>query len=181
MVIYFCTTNRNKFLEYKEILSKFGVQIRMLKIKLIEIQAKNLEEVATFKANLAFKIVKKPVIVEDAGLFIKALNGFPGVYSSFVFKTIGNDGILKLMKNVKDRTAKFRAVIAFRNKKGTFLFKGECKGRIAFKKRGKSGFGFDPIFIPYKSTQTFAENLELKNRISHRRKALEKFVKFLKK
>ncbi|HIQ50166.1 MAG TPA: XTP/dITP diphosphatase [Nanoarchaeota archaeon] len=182
MEIYFCTGNKHKLKEYKAILEVAGIKVKKVSAKLIEIQANKLEDVAKEKVKTAYEKIKKPVFVEDAGLFIEALNGFPGVYSAYVFKTIGNQGILKLLNGIKNRKAIFKAVIAFvdENHKIHF-FKGCCKGKIAYSIRGNFGFGFDPIFIPKGYNKTFAEDVELKNKISHRKRAIEKFVNFLKR
>ena len=85
----------------------------MIRVKAMEIQDENLENIAKASAIDAAKKCGLPVIVEDAGLFIEALNGFPGPYSSYVNKTIGVGGILKLMNNVKDRSAYFLSAVAF--------------------------------------------------------------------
>lgn len=125
--------------------------------------------------------LKKPLVLEDSGLYINALKGFPGPYSSYVFKKIGNEGILKLMRSVKDRTAKFVCVVAFAHPKyGIRLFKGEVKGKISLEVRGSKGFGFDPIFIPEGSNKTFGEmDINEKNMFSHRSKAFKQFFQWL--
>jgi XTP/dITP diphosphohydrolase len=181
MEIYFCTSNKHKLKEYRDILKEIGIGVKRVSIKLTEIQADKLEDVAKEKVKSVFEKVRKPVFVEDAGLFIEALNGFPGVYSAYVMKTIGNEGILKLLKGIKNRNAVFKAVIGFADENGKIhLFRGECKGKISRSTRGSFGFGFDPIFIPEGYTKTFAEDMKLKNKVSHRRKAIEKFVRFLR-
>ena len=182
MEIYFCTGNKHKLKEYKNILEATGIKVKRISAKITEIQANKLEDVAKEKVKIAFEKVRKPLFVEDAGLFIEALNGFPGVYSAYVLKTIGNQGILKLLNGIKNRNAYFKAVIAFvdENQK-IHLFKGRCKGKIAYNIRGNLGFGFDPIFIPEGYNKTFAQDSELKNEVSHRKKAIEKFVNFLKR
>src|SRR5690348_17896386 len=109
--VSFVSSNKNKFEEAKNIVSKFGLKLEFLKSHLQEIQADTLEEIATHKAMKAFSIYSKPIIVEDAGLFIKSLDGFPGPYSSFVFDTIGNQGILRLVSVKRD--AVFRSIIAY--------------------------------------------------------------------
>src|SRR5262249_5338797 len=109
--VLFASSNENKYKEAKTILSKFGVNLRFFKCNLQEIQAETLEEIALHKVNQAFLGCSKPVIIEDDGLFIDSLNGFPGPYSSFAFKTIGNKGILNLLKS--KRKAKFQSVIAY--------------------------------------------------------------------
>ncbi|MBA3749743.1 MAG: non-canonical purine NTP pyrophosphatase, partial [Nitrosopumilus sp.] len=94
--IHFASSNQNKFLEIERLFEKEidndknNIKILFANIVIKEIQSESIIEVAQDKVKKAFKIVKKPVIVEDAGLFIEDLNGFPGVYSSYVFKTLGN-------------------------------------------------------------------------------------------
>jgi XTP/dITP diphosphohydrolase len=113
------------------------------------------------------------VIVEDAGLFITSLNGFPGPYSSFVFDTIGNKGILKLVS--AQRGAVFRSIIAYcTGYDDVHLFSADVNGKISKKEQGKR-WGFDPIFIPSGKHETYSQ-LEDKNQISHRYLALKKFA-----
>jgi XTP/dITP diphosphohydrolase len=129
--------------------------------------------VAFHKAFDAFSRCSKPVMIEDDGLFINSLNGFPGPYSSFVFKTIGNDGILKLLKS--KRSATFQSVIAYCEKKNDVqLFKSTVIGKISQKHIGKK-WGYDPIFIPEGQTKTYAQ-LKEKNLVSHRYLAIKKFA-----
>ncbi|MEM3587192.1 MAG: XTP/dITP diphosphatase [Candidatus Jordarchaeaceae archaeon] len=182
VTIFFVTSNIGKVEEAERIFKEENVQLLHLPMKPLEIQADDLEEIAIFSAQRAWEIQEKPLFVEDAGLFIKALKGFPGPYSSYVFKTISNEGILKLMSKVEDRTAYFKAVIAFCNGKTTLTFKGEVKGTISKEIRGTHGFGFDPIFIPEEGDgRTFGEmDISEKASISHRTKALRKFVEWIK-
>ena len=177
MSIYFVTSNQAKFEEAKTIAKEFGINLLWYNLKYDEIQGKTLEEIAEKSAILLSKKINKNFFIEDSGLFIEALNGFPGPYSSYVFKTIGNDGILRLMKDIENRKAYFIAVIAFYDGNKIRLFKGKVEGEISNEKRGKGGFGFDPIFL-YKG-KTFAEMGREKNRVSHRRKALEKLFSWL--
>ncbi len=170
--IFFVSSNRHKYDEAKTILASFGIELEFFKCHLTEIQSDSLQEIAVKKANEAFSLCKNSVIVEDDGLFVDSLNGFPGPYSSYVFKTIGNNGVLKLV--LKNRQARFQSVIAFCSKDETKTFSAELKGRISNKSRG-NGWGYDPIFIPNTKTKTFAE-LADKNKISHRYKALKKFA-----
>ena len=170
--ILFASSNKNKYIEAKTILSKFGIKLGFFKCSLREIQAASIKEIASQKVIDAYNQCKKPVIVEDDGLFIESLNGFPGPYSSYVFKTIGNEGILKLL-NTK-RKAKFQSIIAYRDKKnGTILFVANVKGTISKNSHG-NGWGYDPIFIPEGKNKTYAM-LKEKNEISHRYNALKKF------
>ena len=109
--VYFVTGNLGKAREAKKLLEKLGIDVQQLAYKYPELQSDDLEEIAKYGAKDAAMHLKKPVIVEDAGLFISALKGFPGPYSSFTFKCIGNEGILKLMRGVEDRNAQFRSVV----------------------------------------------------------------------
>ena len=180
--IYFLTGNKHKFFEVKPIAEKYGVKLVQYLGEKLEIQADDLVKIAKVAALNAYMNVGKPLLVEDAGLFIEALNGFPGPYSSYVFKTIGYTGILKLLENVKNRRAFFRSVAVLVYEPLIITGIGEVEGTIAYEARGDKGFGFDPIFIPRGSSKTFAEmSIEEKNMFSHRAKAVEKVFIKLKK
>ena len=169
--LLFVSSNIHKFKEAKKILNSFEINIEFLKLDLEEIQSNSIKEIATKKAQDAFSKCKKPLIIEDDGLHIDSLDGFPGPYSSYVQKTIGNQGILNLMK--KDRSAKFISNITYCDKISFKCFEGKLSGTIANSEKGK-GWGFDSIFIPKNTKQTFGELIE-KNNVSHRYKALKKF------
>ncbi len=174
-LIFFASGNRNKFNEIEAILIKNNIQIQFFKQNFIEIQSK-IQEIAIQKAKDAYKIIQKPVLVEDDGLFISELKGFPGEYSSFIYDTIGIDGILKLMKDIKNRKAVFMAVIAYFDKDTEKCFRGEISGNISSKKMG-NGWGYDPIFIPSGMNVSFGQLHDngKKYRLSHRFKAVKKF------
>ncbi|UCG92229.1 MAG: RdgB/HAM1 family non-canonical purine NTP pyrophosphatase [candidate division WOR-3 bacterium] len=135
------------------------------------------------KAAFTFKVSGKPSLADDSGLFIEALDGKPGVYSAR-YGSDDNERITKVLKqlaNEKNRRASFKAVFIYYYAPNTYaVFEGECRGMIADEPRGSSGFGYDPIFIPKGYSKTFAELGEkVKNRISHRAKALIRFKKYL--
>jgi XTP/dITP diphosphohydrolase len=186
-VIIFATGNIHKFNEARAVLSEYEIAVGMLKVKTLEIQSESLEEIAKTSAIEAYRNCSLPVIVEDAGLFIEGLRGFPGPYAAYVYKTIGNKGLLKLMNDVENREAKFQSVIAYCRKKleKPTCFVGEALGEITRKERMASsttGFGFDPIFRLSASDKTFAEmTIEEKNRHSHRASALRKFGEWYRK
>ncbi len=116
--------------------------------------------------------------MEDDGLFIKDLNGFPGIYSSFVFKTIGNKGILNLLKDNENRKASFISIFSFFDGKIIESFSGETTGYITTKILPE-GWGFDPIFKPENEDKTYGQiDILKKNEISHRSKALRKFLEW---
>jgi XTP/dITP diphosphohydrolase len=180
-VAYFVTSNVHKFQEARRVLSEYKIATAKLKVGAIEIQDYNLENIAKFSALDAVKNCGLPIFVEDAGLFVEALNGFPGAYSAYVYRTVGTKGILKLMKNIKNRDAYFQSVIAFSSpEEQPICFRGKVKGKISSQERGTSGFGYDPIFVPSKGDgRTFAEmSTAQKNEYSHRAEALRKFAEW---
>ncbi len=177
MRVIFVTSNEGKYREVKEIGREYGVEVEWIREEYLEPQGSDLEEIARRSAEMLSEKLKEPFFIEDSGLFIEALNGFPGPYSSYVFKTIGNKGILKLMEGVENRNAYFLAVIAYFDGEKVLTFKGRVDGRIAEEMRGDKGFGFDPIF-EYNG-RTFAEMGDEKNLVSHRRKALDEFFGYI--
>ena len=172
--LFFVSSNRHKYDEAKKILDSFGITLGFFKSSLQEIQSNSLHDIAIAKAKDAFSKLKKPLIIEDDGLFINSLEGFPGPYSSYVFNSIGNKGILNLLKN--NRKAKFVSMITYCDKRLLETFDGKLYGTISKTQKGK-GWGYDPIFIPNTSKKTFAE-MNNKNELSHRYKALKKFSKW---
>lgn len=176
--LVFVSLNRKKADEVRAILAMYSIRIDVASVKKREIQSDSLEEIALEGARYAASLLLRPVIVEDAGLFIESLNGFPGPYSSYVFKTIGNKGILKLLEGINDRSAVFKSVVAYCEPgRDPLCFVGETEGWITSSERGES-WGYDPIFVPREGEgMTYAEMGYLrKNTISHRKKALEKFA-----
>jgi XTP/dITP diphosphohydrolase len=181
MKIHFATGNPNKIKEANIILRDLkNITVEQIKCPYPEVQG-TLEEVSEFGAKYVYEKIKKPIIVEDSGFFVESLNGFPGTYSKYVQETIGNEGILKLLEDKKDRTAYFKTVIGYCDENGVKLFKGIVKGKVSYKIRSKGyGFAYDSIFIPDGEDKTFAEmKTEEKSEISHRKKAFEEFKKFL--
>lgn len=181
--LLFATGNKHKFQEVEKIFLSYGFRVEQWSVKRFEIQSESLEEIA--RTSLAWLMwIEKPTypfFVEDAGLFIEALNGFPGPYSSYVFSKIGNEGVLKVMEGVENRRAEFVSTIAFTDGKQVAVFEGRTSGFISYSARGSGGFGFDPIFVPEGGDgRTFAElNLDEKNLFSHRAKAARKLAEWL--
>ncbi|MFW6040873.1 MAG: XTP/dITP diphosphatase [Thermoplasmatota archaeon] len=171
------TSNQGKYREYEKLLSEF-TKVKMLDIGYPEIQAEKLEDVVKFALNQLENYA--PLIIDDSGLFIEQLGGFPGVYSSYVMKTLGCEGIIRLLEGTENRNARFECVIGYTGNKKK-IFKGISKGEITKNKRGKRGFGYDPIFKPLGKNKTFAEmTIEEKNKISHRGKSMRSLVDFIK-
>ena len=182
MKVYFITSNKGKVLEAKKKFSEIGIELVQKNIGYPEIQAECLEDVAKYGVENIQSRVDHSFILEDAGIFIDSLNGFPGVYSAYVFYSIGCKGILKLLGEKNNRKACFKSVFAYcmPNEKPK-IFSGECNGRISMGELGSNGFGYDPIFIPEGSKKTFAQMKTVeKNNFSHRGKSLEKLLNFFK-
>jgi XTP/dITP diphosphohydrolase len=187
-VVFFATGNINKFNEVRSILRQYDISVGMLKLKGDEIQSDSLKEIAQKSVIYAYKRCQLPIFVEDAGLFVNSLSGFPGPYAAYVYKTIHNSGLLKLMDGSKERDAKFQSVIAYCDQETICepkFFEGEVNGEITLterKEQGKSGFGFDPIFQPRENEKTFAEMTIIeKNRYSHRAMAIRKFAEWYRR
>ena len=174
-MINFVTSNMGKFAEARAIFE----DLVQRDIGYAEIQADTLEEVALYGMKEVAAQLEGPVMLEDAGLFVDALKGFPGVYSAYVQKTIGNAGILRLMEDQENRKAYFKSVVAYAEPgMETVMFSGEVHGQIGFEPRGKKGFGYDPIF--YVGDVSLAEmDLVNKNQISHRAGSMRALKKWL--
>ncbi len=178
MALIFVTSNSHKFGEVREIAARRGINVARKNIRYAEIQADELEEIALLSVSEVCDQLQTPCFVEDAGLFVSALRGFPGPYSNYVFRTIGNRGLLKLMTREEDRRAEFRSAVGFcAPGKKPKIFLGKAIGAIANSEKGNMGFGFDPIFIHQDGGgRTFAELSRLeKNALSHRARAIGSF------
>jgi XTP/dITP diphosphohydrolase len=184
--LHFVTGNKHKVEEVAHLFTSLYPEVEIVQVDapLMELQASTLEEVAKFKVQSVLGKVSLPYFIEDAGFFVDDVcKGFPGVYSSYVMKTIGYSGILKIMGKEKSRKAHFESVVAYCDEKQQIqLFKGVNRGTVAFDAKGSSGFGFDPIFISDEAPgKTFAElGLDEKNKISHRNRSIIEFIRFLK-
>ena len=191
--VWFMTGNAGKVREAKHALEPLGFNVQQLVIEGVDIsepQCDDLEIVARSKleqAEVHLPSQNDGLMVEDAGLFVDHLNGFPGVYSSYVLKTIGCEGMLRLMGEEPARGAEFQAVAALLIEGNVHVSRGICRGVLAMNASGNEGFGFDPIFVPddvhidgsVHSTDglTFADvDLSVKEQFSHRRKALDGLI-----
>ena len=175
--LYFITGNAMKAREAKLILPKFGIEVEQKELDVLEIQDKDAAHIALRKAEEAFRQLKHPLIVEDTGLYIKAMNGYPGTFIKHFFNSIGPEGILDFLKG-KDRTAEAVTVVGYCDSKGNAkVFEGRVKGKISESIRKRNDFDWDMIFIPDGYDQTYSElDMAEKNEISQRRKAMEKFA-----
>lgn len=178
--IVFVSRNPGKAREVRFILEQFGLSVQVTDLEKVEIQADSSIKIAEQSARELLPRMKGEFIVEDAGLYVPSLSGFPGPYSHYVLGTIGCEGILTLLGASDSRTAYFESSVAYSHNSGhveTFL--GRVNGVISREMRGTEGFGFDPIFVPLGSSKTFGEvSIGEKSEISHRRRSLEAFAEW---
>ena len=181
MKLKLITSNLGKVKEFRDALSQYGVEIEHAKIPYDEIQTADLEEVVKKGMDTLRESGLNNFIIDDSGLFIDGLNGFPGVFSSYVQKTVGNKGILDLMSDRRERGAEFRCCIGCDIDGTTVIVTGICRGFILTEEKGNEGFGFDPIFSS-DGKRSFAEiDMEEKNKISHRGLATDLLIEEMKK
>ncbi len=188
MKILFATHNRNKL---EEVRKRISPQFELLCLADIENSISpeetgtTLKENAAIKANSAFKALGIPSFSDDSGLFVQALQGAPGVYSADYAGEHGNaekniDKLLSELSHHPERSAYFETCIAFREENGIHFFTGRVHGQITHEPAGAEGFGYDPVFLPDGSEQTFGQMDSVsKYDVSHRSRALEAFTKFL--
>jgi XTP/dITP diphosphohydrolase len=188
MQLVFATHNPGKLQEVREILAPKYEVLGLTDLndheEIIE-DADTLEGNAIIKAETVWKRHGMNCFSDDTGLEIAALNGAPGVYSARYAGPQKNseDNMVKVLHELKDkndRSAQFRTVMALQWNGKTELFEGIVKGQIAEERSGSKGFGYDPVFIPEGYNISFAEmDAQLKNRMSHRGRAMEKLIEFL--
>ncbi|MEM4727000.1 MAG: XTP/dITP diphosphatase [Candidatus Bathyarchaeia archaeon] len=180
--IWMLTGNPHKYEEGRLTLSEMGIDLHLLRGEKLEIQADELEEIASHSLEGISINDPRLIISEESGLFIERYGGFPGPYSSYTLRKIGLIGILKLMEGLEDRRAYYKSVIALKHGCDLHLFQGVVWGRISQEPRGTGGFGYDPIFIPDEGDgRTFGEmTIEEKNAISHRARAFRMLGAWLK-
>ncbi|MBL7168487.1 RdgB/HAM1 family non-canonical purine NTP pyrophosphatase [Candidatus Bathyarchaeota archaeon] len=174
------TSSDDKYTEARDILTEFGVELERIDVEKIEVQADDPVEIVVYSLR-QMEDDGRAVVMEDAGIFIEHLGGFPGPYSSYVLGRLGNPGILKLMEDVEDRSAHYQSAVAIRSGNEISSFRGYVRGTIASSVKGTGGFGYDPIFIPDEGDgRTFGEMTEEeKNVISHRARAFRKLGEWL--
>jgi XTP/dITP diphosphohydrolase len=188
--ICFASNNNHKLDEVRPIL---GSDFRVLSLSDVNFDHELPETRNTFQGNAQqkaehlFKTIKISCFADDSGLEVEALNGEPGIFSARYAGSQKNDMdnielLLKNMKGISNRKAQFRTVIAYLDQSGSLsFFEGIIKGDLLEEKRGTSGFGYDPIFVPQGHTKTFAEMTAVeKNTISHRAIAVRKMTAFLR-
>lgn len=188
--LIFASHNKGKIAEITQMLAPLGITVKSaldMDLPDVEETGATFEENAALKALTIAKLKSVPCLADDSGLCVAALGGRPGVYSARYAPNRdfakGMEMLLEemLLSDSPDRTAYFACVLVLAFPDGTYKsFEGRVQGQIADKKRGTGGFGYDPLFIPEGYAKTFAElGSEIKNSISHRGHALQKFVAYL--
>jgi XTP/dITP diphosphohydrolase len=167
------TSNRHKLDEYRHGLEPLGITVQHLDADCDEIQTDTLQEVVLSCIEQLKGQGLHDFMVDDSGLFVPSLNGYPGVYSAYVMNTVGCQGMLRLIDGL-DRRARFECCIGVcSDQLGEFTVTGVSPGRIINEERGDGGFGYDPIFVPDGHGLTFAQmDMRTKNECSHRGRAM---------
>ncbi len=178
MRLRFLSSNAKKVAEVRAILSAAGLDFIAVDKKVDEIQSENVELLVRDKCIKAFRLIGRPVFVEHTGLYIEALNGFPGGLTQIFWDTLGAKRVSELFGREDDGRAVARTRIGYCDGRCVHQFEGEVSGTLAPAPRGDAS-QWDCVFIPEGSDQTFAEMGERKNEISMRRKALDRFAAFL--
>jgi XTP/dITP diphosphohydrolase len=174
------TRNERKIEEFR-ILFAGRLKFSVLNAEYPEIKADEPREVAMTAAKVLAEKLGETVMVEDSGLFITALNGFPGTITRFADKRIGNRGLLKLLKGMRDRSAEYRSAIGYCEPgKQPLCFLGVEKGRIAERIRGTKGWGQDSIFVPQGSRKTYGEVRKPGDVNVFRKRAAEKMAAYVR-
>jgi len=189
--IFLASGNPHKIEELQQVLAPLNIEIKSTQDVSdpmdVEEDQPDLKGNALKKAKAWYDEMGLPSIADDTGLEVEALGGAPGVYSA---RYAGenpsyDDNVEKLLRELKgkeNRKAQFRTVIAFVDGDKELFFEGVCKGEINQERRGEKGFGYDPVFVPEGYQETFAElSSEEKNKISHRGRAVQKFIEYLRK
>ncbi len=174
------TQNEHKLRELTPLFQQYGVEFEAVALEKLEIRSDSVEEIARTAVLHAYDELERPVVLDDTGFFIEALNGFPRAYPAFVLATIGRKGILKLMRGVENRSAYFITAVGYTDDgENAMTFVGKMPGLIAQEERGTGGFGYDPIFIPEGFTDTYAQlPFSKKVEISHRTRAFTAFLQW---
>lgn len=174
MSLYFITSNKNKFREAKQVIPN----LKQLNIDLLEIQDSDPRKIIKHKLQEAKQYKAAEFIVEDTSLYLECLNGLPGPFIKWFLQAMGNDGLYRIAKSFGNYHATAKTIIGYSDKKYRMhYFEGVIRGSIVAP-RGKTSFGWDPIFQPAGYKKTFAEmTSDDKSKISHRSKALQKVRK----
>ncbi|MFH1588840.1 MAG: non-canonical purine NTP pyrophosphatase [Candidatus Diapherotrites archaeon] len=181
--IHLVTKNQHKIEEMQAILKEFNIKVKAVKKELQEPDLGSLELIAEEKAKQAFQIVKKPVIVEDTGVYFSAYNNFPGTHAKRIFLGIKLNGLIALLKAAKNKEGFFKTVVCYYDGQNFTSFEGKLNGKFLIKARKPKAdrLPYEKLFIPNGSRKALVElTKKEKNEISHRAIATRKFGKWFK-
>lgn len=179
MTIYFVSGNKHKIKEINKVVKINNIEIVGHHMPLTEIQSTDIEKIAKDKALKAFKKIRKPLIVEQTGLYIEDFGGLPGGLTQPMWDALHAEKFCDFFGTRSNTKAKAVTVVAYCDGKKIHTFRGEIRGNIVRKPRGKRAFQWDCVFQPKGSNQTFAEMGKKKNKVSMRMQALKKLKSFL--
>lgn len=178
MKIYFVTSNNNKFAEAHRIVDCLVKK----PIEIEEIQSMDVEKVTLQKLKEAYARLRKPVVVEDTGLHLRAMNGFPGALIKHMEQSIGVEAIPRLLSLYGNMEAEAETAVGLNDGKRIMMFVSVTRGWIARRPRGRNGFGFDSVFVPVGSRKTLGQmSIDEKNLFSARGKSFRKLKTYLMK
>ncbi|WP_081618708.1 MULTISPECIES: non-canonical purine NTP pyrophosphatase [unclassified Thioalkalivibrio] len=181
MILHFVTKNRHKVQEVEELLSGLDIKVTPVPLEIREIQTAETNDIVRDKVLKAFRHVGRPVFVEHTGLYIGALGGFPGGLTQVFWDKLKADMFSSLLGRLDDPSVTAKTIIAYCDAKRIHIFDGSVDGRIAETPAGDRSFQWDCVFIPSGYSETFAELGNVKNQISMRKRAFDKFKKYLEK
>lgn len=175
----FVSSNEHKIAETEQIFADSGITIHPYNIKIEELQTLDVNKLIKDKLLKAFSIIGRPLFVEHTGLYIPALNNFPGGLTQIFWDSLQADLFAKIIGNLESPKAKAITTIAYCNGKKIYICQGEVEGIISKEPRGSKDFQWDCVFIPKGKEETFSELGDEKNNISMRRIAIDKLKNYL--
>ena len=181
MKIYLITKNPHKVEEIKTVMKEFNIEVEQIADEKVESKDMDLKDVAEYNAKFFYQKYKKPVAIDDTGVFFKAYNNFPGSHPKLMFERLGYKGLLKLLENEK-KEAEFKTVVGYCDEKGVKIFEGTLRGQIDIKvyDMNKDVLPYERIFLVNKKPLSSFSRKE-KNKISHRASAFRKLAQYLRK
>jgi len=166
------TGNRSKLAEARRLTAASGQELEAVALDLPEIQSLDMEEVLRAKAQQAWEAVGRPVVVEETGLELAAMNGFPGPLVKWMLEAVGAEGIARAALALGDARARAVCLLLWTDGRRTEIARGETAGDLVLPPRGANGFGWDPVFRPSGEERTYGElPEEEKDRVGHRGRA----------
>lgn len=182
MELYFATSNAGKVADVEQLLAGTDISVQQLHTDMIEPSVDSLAPIARAKVEQAVEQadVSGYVMADDSGLFVDELDGFPGPQTAFFDDTVGKKKKLLRLVDEEEPAASFRTAIALHDPEADDIrvFEGRCDG-VLVEPRGDGGFGYDPLFRPDGHDRTFAEDMEHKQRVSHRQEAMQALKAYL--